>query len=184
MRFSVTLGAVGDWNPAVLAGLAALVEECGWDAIFLEDYVNYQGTEAPTWDVWVSLSAIASATTRIRLGPTVTPVPRRRVWELAAQATAVDHLSGGRLILGVGAGDAADPGFAVAGVPVGAADRARSLDVGLETLTHLWSGAETAVGTGRLRLAAVPLQVPRHGDQRPGATDAVALVTPPRRRTG
>ena len=129
--------------------------------MFLEDYVDYQGTGAPTWDVWVCLSAIASATTRIKLGPTVTPVPRRRVWELAAQATAVDHLSGGRLILGVGAGDVADPGFAVAGVPADAPGLARSLDVGLKTLTELWSGAETVLEAGRLQLAAVPLQVPR-----------------------
>src|SRR3954469_14836854 len=128
MRFSVTLGAVGDWNPAVLARLGALAEECGWDAVFLEDYVDYQGTGAPTWDVWVCLAAIASATSRITLGPTVTPVPRRRVWELAAQATAVDHLSGGRLILGVGSGDGSDPGIALAGGPTDAAGLTRSLD--------------------------------------------------------
>jgi len=161
VRFSVTLGAVGDRHPAALAQLAALTEECGWDAMFLEDYVDYQGTGAPTWDVWVCLSAIASATSRIRLGPTVTPVPRRRVWELAAQATSVDHLSNGRLIFGAGAGDLADPGFALAGIPPGAAALARSLDTGLEMITGLWSGTATTLGSGQLALAATPLQTPR-----------------------
>jgi alkanesulfonate monooxygenase SsuD/methylene tetrahydromethanopterin reductase-like flavin-dependent oxidoreductase (luciferase family) len=161
VRFSVTLGAVGDRHPAALARLAALAEDSGWDAIFLEDYVDYQGTGAPTWDVWVCLSAIAGATSRITLGPTVTPVPRRRVWELAAQATAVDHLSNGRLVLGVGAGDLGDPGCALAGAPADASGLAHSLDAGLEALIGLWSGSETSVDGGRLTLAATPLQKPR-----------------------
>ncbi len=164
MKFSVTLGAVGDdRHPAELARLAALAEASGWDAMFLEDYVDYQGTGLPTWDVWVCLAAIASATSRITLGPTVTPVPRRRAWELAAQAVALDHLSGGRLVLGVGAGDIADPGFAAAGIPAaGAAGLARRLDEGLETIAGLWSGADTILPEGgRLKLSAVPLQKPR-----------------------
>jgi alkanesulfonate monooxygenase SsuD/methylene tetrahydromethanopterin reductase-like flavin-dependent oxidoreductase (luciferase family) len=161
VRFSVTVGAVGDRNAAALARLAVLAERSGWDAMFLEDYVDYQNTGQPTWDVWVCLAAIASATSRIRLGPTVTPVPRRRAWELAAQATAVDHLSGGRLILGVGAGDRADAGLAVAGAPASAAGLARALDEGLETITQLWSGTETSLPTASLTLAAVPVQRPR-----------------------
>ncbi|MDR7327902.1 alkanesulfonate monooxygenase SsuD/methylene tetrahydromethanopterin reductase-like flavin-dependent oxidoreductase (luciferase family) [Catenuloplanes niger] len=52
------------------------------------------------------------------LGRTVTPVPRWRAWELVAQAAAVDRLSGGRLVLGVG--DRADRAFAVADVAGGA----------------------------------------------------------------
>ena len=64
------------------------------------------------------LAAMASATSRVRLGTTVTPVPRRKPWELAAQTVALDHLSGGRLILGVGSGDGADPGFAAVGEAV------------------------------------------------------------------
>src|SRR5262245_50274799 len=119
MRFSVTVGAVGDGrDPAGLARLAELAEASGWDAVFLEDYLDYQGMGLPTYDPWVCLAAMAAATSQIRLGTTVTPVPRRRPWELAAQAVAVDWLSAGRLILGVGAGDAADPGFAAVGEPV------------------------------------------------------------------
>ncbi|MDR7276102.1 LLM class flavin-dependent oxidoreductase [Catenuloplanes atrovinosus] len=151
MRFSVTLGAVGERTPGVLGRLAALAEESGWDAVFLEDYLDYQGTGAPTWDAWVCLSAIACATSRIVLGPTVTPVPRRRPWELAAQAAAVDQLSGGRLVLGAGAGDRADPALALL------AAGGTGLDAGLEALDRLWAGDEV----DGLRLPGRPVRRPR-----------------------
>ena len=167
VKFSVTLGAAGDGrDPAALAALARLTEESGWDALFLEDYVDYQGTGLPTYDTWVCLAAIASVTTRIKLGPTVTPVPRRRPWELAAQAVAVDHLSAGRLILGVGAGDTSDAGFRATGDPADAATLAERLDEGLELITALWSGQEVHhegphYRLDGLRLAATPVQSPR-----------------------
>ena len=50
---------------------------------------------------------MACATSRVRFGTTVTPLPRRRPWKVAAEAVALDHLSGGRMILGVGIGDPA-----------------------------------------------------------------------------
>jgi len=167
MKFSVTLGAAGAGrDPAALAELAKLAEESGWDAVFLEDYVDYQGTGLPTYDTWICLAAIASATRSIRLGPTVTPVPRRRPWELAAQAVSVDHLSNGRLILGVGSGDVGDPGFDATGDPADASTRAARLDESLSIICALWSG-EAVQHKGRhyrldgLRLAAVPKQIPR-----------------------
>jgi alkanesulfonate monooxygenase SsuD/methylene tetrahydromethanopterin reductase-like flavin-dependent oxidoreductase (luciferase family) len=167
MKFSVTLGAAGEGrDPAALAGLARLAEESGWDALFLEDYLDYQGMGLPTYDTWACLAAVACATTRIRLGPTVTPVPRRRPWELAAQAVAVDHLSSGRLILGVGAGDAGDRGFAATGEPVEPATLAARLDEGLQIISALWSGAEVHHDGPHYRLeglrsAATPVQSPR-----------------------
>jgi alkanesulfonate monooxygenase SsuD/methylene tetrahydromethanopterin reductase-like flavin-dependent oxidoreductase (luciferase family) len=165
VKFSVTLGAAGEGrDPAALAGLAGLAEAAGWDAFFLEDYLCYRGL--PTYDPWVCLAAIAAATTRIRLGTTVTPLPRRHPWELAAQAVALDHLSGGRLILGVGSGAADDPVFTTVATPMTAPERAARLDEGLHILTALWTG--TAVHHhGRcyrmdgLKLPATPLQQPR-----------------------
>jgi alkanesulfonate monooxygenase SsuD/methylene tetrahydromethanopterin reductase-like flavin-dependent oxidoreductase (luciferase family) len=168
MRFGVTLGAAGTGrDPRGLAELAVLAEESGWDALFLEDYLVYHGRpELPTYDTWVSLAAVAAVTQRIRLGTTVTAVPRRRPWELAAQTVAVDHLSGGRLILGVGAGDANDPGFTAVGEPTSARDRAAALDEGLAILVALWSGEPVRHAGQRyridgLRLAATPVQRPR-----------------------
>ena len=165
MKFSVTLGAGGDGrDPAALAGLAALAESAGWDAFFLEDYLCYRGL--PTYDPWVCLAVIAAATTRIRLGTTVTPLPRRQPWELAAQAVAIDHLSGGRLILGAGSGAADDPAFTATGTPISAAEGAARLDEGLQILTALWTGTPVRYH-GRyyhldgLHLPATPVQQPR-----------------------
>lgn len=79
--------------------------ESGWDGVFVEDYVFFHDRRSDTYDPWVTLSAVALATERVRIGALVTPVPGRRVWKLAADAVAIDHLSGGRLTLGVGLGD-------------------------------------------------------------------------------
>src|SRR5215469_15046923 len=94
----------------LFADLALLAEEAGWDGVFLEDYlVHHNASAAPTYDPWVVLAAIALSTTQIRLGTTVTPLSRRRPWKLARETVTLDHLSQGRLILGVGVGDGTDP---------------------------------------------------------------------------
>lgn len=99
-------GASGD--PRALADLAELAEQAGWDAILLEDYIVYNLGEGqlPTYDPWAALAAMATRTTRLRLGTLVTALPRRRPWKLARGVLTLDHLSGGRVTLGVGLGDA------------------------------------------------------------------------------
>lgn len=168
MRFSLTLGACGPGrDPRSLAELAKLAEDSGWDAMFLEDYIAYQGEPGvPTYDPWVCLAAMAMTTSRIRLGTTVTPVPRRRPWKLAAEAMSVDHLSGGRLILGVGLGDAGDPFVASVGEPIDARTRAELTDEALAVIDALWSG-EPVTFSGKhyqldgVRLLPRPVQRPR-----------------------
>ncbi|MFB6720021.1 LLM class flavin-dependent oxidoreductase [Kribbella sp. NPDC056345] len=168
MRFSVTFGAVGPGrDPRGLAELARMAEDCGWDGVFLEDYLAYQGdTSQPTYDPWICLAAMASATSRIKLGTTVTPVPRRRPWKLAAEAVALDHLSNGRLILGVGIGDPGDPFLAGAGEPTDPRVLAEMLDESLEVITALWTGQPVHHHGKHYQLAgaqltARPLQHPR-----------------------
>jgi len=119
VRYFINIGAAGPGrDPRTMAALAALAEASGWDGVLLEDYLVYQNqVGTPTYDPWVTLAAMAVATTRILLGTLVTPLPRRRPWKLASEAVTLDHLSGGRVILGVGAGDAHDPSFAAAGEP-------------------------------------------------------------------
>ncbi|GAA5028291.1 LLM class flavin-dependent oxidoreductase [Actinopolymorpha pittospori] len=166
MRFSVTTGAAGPGlDPAGLAELAALAEDAGWDAFLLEDYLVYQGqVDTPTYDPWISLAAMATTTRRIRLGTTVTPLPRRRPWKLASEAVSLDHLSGA--ILGVGSGDAGDPGVAAVGEATEPRVLAERLDEGLAILAGLWSGQEVHhegahYRVDGLRLAATPVQRPR-----------------------
>lgn len=168
MRYALNLAAAGEGrDPASMAELATLAEQAGWHALLLEDYVVYEGTPAPpTYDVWVTLAAMAGATDRLLLGTDVTPVPRQRPWRLASQAATLDHLTGGRVILGTGAGDVRDPGFGAVGEPVDRGVRAGRLDEGLAVMAALWTG-KPVHHEGRhyrldgLQLAATPVQQPR-----------------------
>src|SRR5205823_8167637 len=94
-----------------LAALAREAEASGWDGFFVWDHIATASSPGgqsvaadPLIDTWVALTIVAMSTERIRLGPHVTPLPRRRPWKLAREAVSLDHLSGGRLILGVGSG--------------------------------------------------------------------------------
>jgi len=118
--------------------LAREAEANGWDGFFLWDHIHL--TQRPMLDPWVALASIAVATERIRIGTMVTPVARRRPWKLARETVTLDHLSGGRLILGVGLGHPPEPEFAAFGEETDDGVRARRLDEGLDVLAGLWSG--------------------------------------------
>lgn len=115
-----------------VAELAKTAESAGWDAIFVWE---------PVWgiDAWISLTAAAIQTERIRLGTMITPISRMRPWKLASETATLDNLSGGRVILGVGLG-AVDTGFAAFGEVTDRKTRAELLDEGLDILTGLWRG--------------------------------------------
>ncbi len=89
-------------------------------------------------DPWVALSAIAVVTETLRLGPMVTPLARRRVQKLARETVTLDHLSNGRLTMGVGLGNPAD--FEPFGEVVDQRERGRLLDESLERLDGFWRG--------------------------------------------
>ena len=121
-----------------LSELAREAEQAGWDGFFLWDHIIAEAEGVPMVDVWVALAAMAMTTTRIRLGATVTPVPRRRPWKLARETVTLDHLSNGRLTLGVGLGVPED--YEPFGEDCDGKVRAARLDEGLEILTGLWKG--------------------------------------------
>jgi alkanesulfonate monooxygenase SsuD/methylene tetrahydromethanopterin reductase-like flavin-dependent oxidoreductase (luciferase family) len=142
MRYAINVPNFGDYADArFVADLARRAEQHGWDGFFVWDHINSaMGRGMPMGDPWVILTAVALATERIRIGTMVTPLPRRRPWKVARETTTLDHLSGGRLILGVGLGTPADAEFASFGEVPDIAERARKLDEGLEVLTGLWGG--------------------------------------------
>jgi alkanesulfonate monooxygenase SsuD/methylene tetrahydromethanopterin reductase-like flavin-dependent oxidoreductase (luciferase family) len=142
MRFGVHVANFGSFgDPAVLAGLAADAEAAGWNGFFLWDHIlGDPAWRTPMVDPWISLAAIATATERIRLGALVTAVPRRRPWQLARETTTLDHLSGGRLVVGVGLGNPPEAEFAHFGEDGDLRRRARRLDEGLAIMDGLWSG--------------------------------------------
>ena len=142
MKYGVHLpnfGAFGDAR--VLAGLAGDAESSGWDGFFLWDHLLFCEFDLNDHvDPWVALTAAAAVTERIMLGPLVTPLPRRRPWELARQAVSLQNYSGGRLVLGVGLGEPVEWDFRFFGDETDPVVRGQRLDEGLAILTGLWSG--------------------------------------------
>lgn len=80
-----------------VANLSQLAEEAGWDGCFLGDAIWCE-------DPMIALAAAAMVTSHIRLGTMLIPVPLRRPWKIASESLALDRLSDGRLILGLGPG--------------------------------------------------------------------------------
>lgn len=136
-------------EPATLVALAAAAEDNGWDGLFLWDHVLRPPEQTELiGDAWVSLAAIAATTHRLRLGPMITPVTRRRPQRLARESIAVDRLSGGRLIVGLGLGVDSGGELSRFGEVLDPRRRAERLDEGAELLLALWSGEEVNF-TGR-----------------------------------
>jgi alkanesulfonate monooxygenase SsuD/methylene tetrahydromethanopterin reductase-like flavin-dependent oxidoreductase (luciferase family) len=91
-------------DPVLVAELAAEAEEAGWHGIFVWDHLRWRAPVSEVADPWITLAAVAAATTTVRFGPMVSPIPRRRPAKLAKETATLDRLSGGRLTLGVGIG--------------------------------------------------------------------------------
>jgi alkanesulfonate monooxygenase SsuD/methylene tetrahydromethanopterin reductase-like flavin-dependent oxidoreductase (luciferase family) len=127
-------------DPRTLAELAGSAERSGWDGFFLWDHVAYRAPVRAVADPWVVLAAIACSTEQLRLGPMVTPLSRRRVQKVARETATLDHLSRGRLTLGVGLGSDRNGELEPFGEVVDARERARLLDHGLERLNAFWAG--------------------------------------------
>jgi alkanesulfonate monooxygenase SsuD/methylene tetrahydromethanopterin reductase-like flavin-dependent oxidoreductase (luciferase family) len=138
-------------DPRVMAGVAAAAEKRGWDGVFVWDHIIYREPVSAVADPWIVLSAIAAATSRVRIGPLVTPLARRRVQKLARETVSLDLLSGGRLTLGVGLGSDNSGELGPFGEELDARKRAVLLDDGLERLAAMWSG----------EFAPAPVQQPR-----------------------
>jgi alkanesulfonate monooxygenase SsuD/methylene tetrahydromethanopterin reductase-like flavin-dependent oxidoreductase (luciferase family) len=146
MKYGVTVPNWGEcFDPRTLAEMAHEAETASWDGFFIWDHVQFIPT--PTVDPWVALAAIALATERIRIGPLVTPLPRRRPVKLARETVSLDHLSDGRLVLGVGIG-AGPWEWDYLGEETDLVTRGAMLDEGLDLLTRLWTG-EPVLHDGR-----------------------------------
>ena len=135
--FLPPFGSFGE--PASLIELAVIAEEARWDGFFLWDHLVHR-VDGPYLDAWIALAAIAARTERIRLGPLVTPVPRRRPWKLAREAVSLDHVSRGRLVLGVGIGTDHSREFSAFDEAADDRTRAQLLDEALVIVTKLWAG--------------------------------------------
>jgi alkanesulfonate monooxygenase SsuD/methylene tetrahydromethanopterin reductase-like flavin-dependent oxidoreductase (luciferase family) len=156
-----------EWSdPRLLVDLAVEAERAGWDGFFVWDILLAEDNAAtPIADPWVTLGAIAQATARIRIGAMVTPLPRRRPWDVAREVATLDRLSEGRVVFGAGLGwQAAE--FARFGEEADLAARATALDEGLEIVSRAWTGEPVSFSGTRYQvdgaiLLPTPLQRPR-----------------------
>jgi alkanesulfonate monooxygenase SsuD/methylene tetrahydromethanopterin reductase-like flavin-dependent oxidoreductase (luciferase family) len=143
MRTGLFLPIFGELSdPRLTAGLAAEAEAAGFDGVFVWDHVQYRAPATHVADAWITLAAMAVATERVRIGPLVTPLPRRRPHVVARQATALDQLSRGRLVLGVGTGRDSARELSAFGEELDDGARGAMLDEALDVVCDLWSGRE------------------------------------------
>lgn len=170
MRCSINLPNFGDFADArAVAAVAVAAEEAGWDGLFVWDHVVHDKRRRrgqPFGDPWILLTVAALATTRLKLGPLVTPVARRRPEQLARQVATLDAVSAGRVIFGAGLGGPIEDEFGSFGEPTDPGVLAERLDEGLELLERYWTGAAVTHAGRHYRVTDVellptPVQRPR-----------------------
>lgn len=102
-----------------LRAIARTAEQAGLDSVWAGDHLLYRYATGETrgpWEAWTTLAGLAEATQRVALGPLVAATAFHAPFMLAKQAAMVDEISGGRLVLGLGAGWNATE-FAALGAP-------------------------------------------------------------------
>ena len=130
-----------DWS--ALVDVWKFAEGLGYDSLWTSDHFvtsMFQDTpHAPVLDGWTALAGLATLTERVRLGVMITGNPYRHPPQLAKIATTLDQMSGGRLIMGIGAAWFEDE-HRMYGVPLHAkAERANRLGEALQILNLLWT---------------------------------------------
>src|SRR5215213_1303954 len=116
LRFHVLLLPNVSW--VELKARVLLLEELGVEvAAFADHVVDWAHPTAPWLETWTALPALAEATRTIRLTTVVTQIPLRNPAMLARQVLTLDHISNGRIELGLGTGLTIDPSYKMAGLP-------------------------------------------------------------------
>jgi alkanesulfonate monooxygenase SsuD/methylene tetrahydromethanopterin reductase-like flavin-dependent oxidoreductase (luciferase family) len=103
LKFGVFTGQVIPFNDLIKAWKN--IESAGFNSIWLADhFAHWNKLQAPFWECWTTLTALANHTSKIRLGTTVSNMTWRHPAWLAKQALTLDHISNGRLDIGLGTG--------------------------------------------------------------------------------
>ncbi|MDA0815305.1 MAG: TIGR03560 family F420-dependent LLM class oxidoreductase [Chloroflexi bacterium] len=160
MRFAAWLGLGDPWESVV--DLSQHLDATGWDGIYFADHFipNSEDRSAPMQECWTSLAALAALTSRVRLGSLVTANTFRHPALLAKMAAQVDIVSGGRAVLGLGAGRQQNE-HDVYGIEFGTLGaRMRRLEESAQVIRSLLRNERTTFSGGAFALADAPL-VPR-----------------------
>ncbi len=154
-------------TPDIIRATAVEAEQLGYDSVWVSDHVvvpnaNVANFGAAIFDPFVTLAVAAGATSRVKLGTTVLIVPYRNAVVTAKMVSSLDALSGGRVILGVGAGWVAAES-AMLGVPF--AERGPMTDEHLRAMQALWTSEEPSFAGkytqfSGLKFAPKPVQRP------------------------
>lgn len=158
MRFSFWPSANNSWDE--LLDLCRHAEATGWDGIWFADHFmpNQADTSAPTAEVWTAITALAALVPRVRIGTLVCGNTYRHPAVLAKMAAGVDIISGGRLVLGIGAGWQENEHQAY-GIPFyTAGERLRRLDEACQVIRGLLSNGRTSFAGRYYRLEDAPLE--------------------------
>lgn len=154
MDFSVW-PAPRSWND--IRDTALRADRGGWGGLWLADhFMQADDASAPTTEVWTVLAGLAAATSRIRLGTLVCSVTYRHPAVLAAAASTADHISDGRIVLGIGAGWQTNEHDAY-GFPLGdTAERSDRLEEAAQILRSLLSEERTTFDGSYFRITDAP----------------------------
>ena len=116
LRFEVLITPNATWKTVL--DRFRCIEALGFDLGGLADhFVDWTNPPNPWFDLWSTLGAVAQATTTLRLRPCVAQIPLRDPATFARQALSLDHISGGRIEIGLGIGLTIDPSYAMMGLP-------------------------------------------------------------------
>ena len=166
MKFALDVVPFGPYaDPRKVVELGRVAEEAGWDGLFTWDHLGFFDGSPPTGSPWITLAAVAATTSRLRIGPWVTPLPRRRIQVVAQELAGLDLLSGGRVTFGAGLGGVPIE-FEQFGENPDLKHRAAMFEEGLPLLARLLAGERvehrgefyTAHG---VTLTPLPVQKPR-----------------------
>jgi probable F420-dependent oxidoreductase len=124
-----------------LRELAQSAEELGYDSIWAGDHISYRN---PIIDIVVALSTFAAATERITIGAGIVLLPLRHPSVVAKEFASLDHVSGGRVILGIGVGGESAKDFEAVGVD--SRERGARTDEAMRALRELFRGRASFSG--------------------------------------